>query len=342
MWGRRLFALSLLVAAARAGWSAPPTRGRTAPGPFAPACSREPAPTAARAARCAPALSSATSDFAEDSWKESMYGAREEQSRPPAAARNPRANPIEPALRWFTALFEPALRGLGSLFEPALRWFEGFGRSYVLLPLRSGLRARPSGPASAWPASPAPRPRSRSPTAQQRASRQELIEKLVWLDAEGMVGRIARSVDRAWASGMPWASPSELTEQLRWLQHRSPIMAWHLKHTLIQQTVAPTVVPANPRLAAQLEAERNAELRVALRSLYPAFVTLVRDATRHAPSATPRLSRRLAHASVLLSAWNGARWLNLAPKRRFALMNSFLDVLVRTVAECRAALDATA
>ena len=34
--------------------------------------------------------------------------------------------------------------------------------------------------------------------------------------------------------------------------------------------------------------------------------------------------------------------INHHPLGRFALMNSFLDVLVGTVAECRAALDATA
>ena len=65
----------------------------------------------------------------------------------------------------------------------------------------------------------------------------------------------------------------------------------------------------------------------------------VAEAARSDESSAPRLYRRVATALSLLGAWRSAVFLKLPPRRRYALMNSFLRQMIVTISDCQAVLE---
>ena len=183
-----------------------------------------------------------------------------------------------------------------------------------------------------------------SPSKRQVTARHNMIRRLVWLDTEGTIQRIART--------QPWRSGELLQENLRHLGRRSPLLQWHMEHNVVPShaglgiLVAPYRAPpraAGPSALATESAHRKCmELKRALYEIVPAFFALVREASRRDPKVAWRIYGRLARAGTAFGSWNAGRWLRFAPERQYMAMNNFLRQLVSIVAQCQRILECTA
>ena len=180
-----------------------------------------------------------------------------------------------------------------------------------------------------------------SPSRDQVERRHSLIRRLVWLDTESLVERFAKT--------MAWDWGKAVQQHMQHLEHRSPLYQWHLRHNspLAALPVEPPegVSPTDAlslMMRRPTPEEKCEELKAALLRITPAFFSLTAEAMRLERAAVPRLSRRVARAVGVLGAWHCSRFLGVAPRKKYAIMNAFLRQLVETIADCNEIINAAA